>query len=775
MKNFSLIGVCLLICATAATGQTITVRSGDHETFSRLVMDIPLGTAWTLKRRGRGATLTLDLETAFFETNAVFTRISKSRLNTLTASGPVLELNLGCECSVRASLQSETMLVVDIADAPTPPPETLVELTPATPPEATQEATAVQPERRFGYGELLWKTKPDPVVEKEPQTVKAEADTSQSVEVKAETQTLPEVQDAVEIWQIEEKLLVEIGKAATRGLLDPNLALGPAEQPGDGSDGPHAEADKPSAPDHALDGRENVRTYSGIETREDPDQDSVVPEDGYVCPNDALIAVQDWGDTSRFGDQIGHWRSGLSEEFDRLNRTAALGLARNYVYFGFGIEARRTLALDGDLIAENAMLVALTDIVDGAPLEPHNALIHFTGCDSDIAFWAILAQKTLPKTTALNVDAALRTLNKLPVHLRIFLGPVLSNRLLEAGDIETANDVLRNVARAQNDPDSDLTMAQANIALETHQVDQAQDKLQSVISENTAASPVALIKLVDSKMEQFELISPQTATLAAAYAHEYRDTDLGPDLRRIHVLARSRSNQFDVAFDALDRLRKRDGSVSSRKLRSQVLGILAENADDITFLRFALPQSQTGAQAMDSAVANAMAARFLDLGFAQPALLLVAKDTTDKNQNARQILRARIALMQHDPSGADAELIGASGPDATMLRAQARAMAGDFQTATQLYETLNLETKAAEAAWLSSDWDHPLLLQSPLFKDAALLMQRNATGHVDDTGPEAMAGILAADHAMLSESQSTRVLLRSLLDAQKIDSAVGKF
>ncbi len=68
----------LIVWGAAAAAQTLQVRSGDHDGFTRLVIDIARGTQWTL---GPG-TDTYDSVIQFpenrfsFDTAEVFSRIS---------------------------------------------------------------------------------------------------------------------------------------------------------------------------------------------------------------------------------------------------------------------------------------------------------------------------------------------------------------------------------------------------------------------------------------------------------------------------------------------------------------------------------------------------------------------------------------------------------------------------------------------------------------------------------------------------------------------------
>jgi len=57
----ALVFIVLMCLAPWARAQTITVRSGEHDTFSRLVMLLPENANWTLEPNDRQATLLHEL------------------------------------------------------------------------------------------------------------------------------------------------------------------------------------------------------------------------------------------------------------------------------------------------------------------------------------------------------------------------------------------------------------------------------------------------------------------------------------------------------------------------------------------------------------------------------------------------------------------------------------------------------------------------------------------------------------------------------------------
>ena len=67
-----------------------------------------------------------------------------------------------------------------------------------------------------------------------------------------------------------------------------------------------------------------------------------------ACISSARLGFDTWTDARPFDEQIADLRSGLFQEFDRVDTDQAFKLAKLYAYFGFGAEAVSTLALVKD-------------------------------------------------------------------------------------------------------------------------------------------------------------------------------------------------------------------------------------------------------------------------------------------------------------------------------------------------------------------------------------------------------------------------------------------
>ena len=114
--------LAVLVGASAAGAATVAVRSGAHEGFTRLTMDLPRRLGWALNGSGARRTLRLDGTDLDFDLSQAFTRIGRDRVRALSGGGEdaTLVIDLGCDCDVDGFFAGESLLVIDIADPPAP-------------------------------------------------------------------------------------------------------------------------------------------------------------------------------------------------------------------------------------------------------------------------------------------------------------------------------------------------------------------------------------------------------------------------------------------------------------------------------------------------------------------------------------------------------------------------------------------------------------------------------------------------------------------------------
>lgn len=644
-----ILGVALIAAATGAAAQNVRVRSGEHDGFTRLVLNVPPGTDWALSRLKNGARLSVRLDDVTFDTQSVFARLTERRLDSITQTKPgaALEMKFGCECAASAFLYKNTMIVVDIA-----PQKALPPISADIPPPILEHLS-----------------KPSALRDLPVQNGLAEPLLRLSAN------------------GLQDQLMSRVVQGADREIVELNLA--PA--------GPRSSV-ATQIPQVPLDLPAHIEVSSILDelgTLGEPPFESFEPQP--ACISDAEIGFDTWSDGRPFAVQVANLRVALYQEFDRVVPETALTLAQVLTYFGFGAEAIQALRLTGHATPQGNRVQTIAQIIDDrTPTEPNP----FTGlqrCDGEAALWAVLAAGQLKPEAQL--DQIEQSYLKLPDHLRRHLGPKLAEILVQAQNLEAARRVLRSVERVEAEERPGATLAKAAVAKAEGKAEISEALLNDVISNPTAEveAPLALARLIEKRWAERGSVSNRQMDLVAGYALELRNSDLGPVMARSQAVALSLRNQFDPAFEILNAHTAEntwDGT------RNRVLQMLAERADDLTFLRLAMQMNLPQAGGLTTETAILLAKRFADLGFADQARTLANQGQDSGYNHERSRLRARAALLRGQPNDALAELGKDRTEPAQRLRAQALAQTGDYEAAVEILRQIGEEDKATRLSWI---------------------------------------------------------------------------
>ncbi|MBY6135537.1 hypothetical protein KUV61_06845 [Nocardioides marinus] len=812
-----------LLTAVGAQAQTIVTRSGEHDGFTRLVMRLPGNADWSLTQSGKTATVNIDAPEAVFDTSRVFRMIPRTRLQSLGQIGPgqPLRLQLGCDCKVTSYVQQNGYLVVDIRDLDTPVPRGATVATSSAPlgggvlpltspgsgyrfrfsggaatdarmalelataasqpastrvtPQAATEQTsqspapvAAPPEARIeDLGDVMLAQGRDSQPIQTPKPVEPEADPQVAASRMPDAGFLldmVETERAAVVNESEQRLLQQIGRAARQGLLKVG-ADGLPEAAIAGLD-PLGRSDRPLNPlDHIA-----VTSAIDRETGLKAGLDGAANQQMHCLP-DRAVAIQTWGDDSPFADQVSALRSALVREFDDVNPASVYALSRIYLYFGFGAESRSMLEILPEQDRDHpdaALLTAMASLLDGESLPVNHPFSGQQGCEGDTALWGALADGEIKRNAS--SDAIQLAFSKLPVHLRVHLGPRVSKMFAKTGDHHVAEAILRAVDRTGVEDVPEINLAEAAIAELEGDTEKVAEELTSEVAERTGSAPTALIELVALSVKERKALSPDVPDLVASYELENRDTELGADLRLAQVSSLALMGQFHDAFEELDDLTERDGPAARVAAIEPLMLLLTERADDVTFLQYALVFSGQATAGEAAPVAADVARRLLDLGFAEQAQTMLNKLSLEPEDERRRLMMAEAALELGKPHRALVELMGLEGTEANRLRAEALWRNGEYGRAGEYLLAEDDANAAARGFWHSENLDAIEAIntdEEPQFKAVATV-----TTQISETArdPEGLSP-LAHARALVESSEGTRGGITDLL--RRVGSAQG--
>jgi len=390
--------------AGIASAQGVTVQSGDHAGFTRLVARIGEDREWQITRDGREIHIAFPPDSPAFDLSRVYDLISHDRLRDVRDLDG-LALSLACDCTISITRYRNRYAVIDIADPEDEPPapEPAVDL-----PLFTGRATLPQ--------------RPGPALPTPPVT--PVLDTPQPAGFAME--------DAGNL------LAEQLARAAAAGLLDPApgqpLSLGdplPRQDPPTESSPPTEAPARPAAAPPPINAANAYDLNLGTTT------DRLTISAASSCIPAPARAVSEWSGNIGFFNGVGRLRADAYDDRGRLDEARALELAELYLVHGFGAEAAFWL---GEMQTPPAFQTAMADFVDYRTDGVFGTFADHELCPDDLLLWLFLSDSTaepLVETTA----TILAQYYALPTILRDMLGPDLARAFVRAGQGGAALEV----------------------------------------------------------------------------------------------------------------------------------------------------------------------------------------------------------------------------------------------------------------------------------------------------------------------------------------------
>jgi hypothetical protein len=706
-----MIRILLLVLAllpVIANAAPVTVQSGEHDGFTRLVFDYREPVDWQVGRTTDGYELRASNRSGYDFTQ-VFDLIGKGRLAAIWAdpqSGAV-RVGIACACHAIPFEFRPGIIVVDLRDG--------------APPKGSSFEIALD-----GSAAPDLSTRPEPRPRPRPETaatydwLSVPLDDSQ-VEDTPMPARLPDLEPSLE--PLREALLRQLSRGAAQGLVDmaiPKAGRGSAS--GNGS---------PSV-------QIRVGDLPGVESAT-PDQTNPISAAGLQCPSSASLDIATWGSDSPISEQLANSATGLIGEFDKPDPEAVARAVKFRIFAGFGAEARQMLQAFPIDLPDALLWRSLSYLVDGET-ETGGHFAGMAACDSPAALWALIADRS--EASHANRKAVLIAFSALPAHLRQVLGPDLAGLFLDSGDPESARAIKDAITRAPGSASSAVTMLEAEMLLKSGDPQAAEAELKAILADPGPTTSEALIAYVEARFAQSLPVNANVVPALEAIVLELAETDTRPNAVRALALAQASSGDFPAAFATTHDL---------PEVSQDVWQILAIQGTDSAVLSHAVRDETDTYPALKPDITETLVTRLLDLGFSRQAA-----NWLDTLSSPSPLLAARVALAKGDPRAALTWLSGASDADAAAIRASALLELGQYSEASMTFAEAGQAEAASVAARLTKDWGSLPEGQPDPWKSAAQFA-------VPATAPE--SGPLKRGNDLVETSAATRVAVTDLLKA----------
>lgn len=776
----------LVLSANFAMSQQLTVKSGEHDKFSRLVVYTQSPGAWRFGRVERGYELRLSQRENTFNISQAFSLIPRTRIKNLEDLGDGrLLIDTDCNCHAATFIASGGQIVIDIISGLAPSDSEIFEAFLDVPgakqiedarmvivnsPQGQSTSTA-----RLGLPLFPMTEKPQLALGEEAPENSFKGQSQRISDVGAvyganqnEAETVgsafAEQNPRDRVKETELALIEQIGRAAAQGLIDANLSTLEAEV--DRVTRPTKEVEAPSPPSvpefdpiENLDANAHVAVQTSID-RETALQKSVTlsTQEGRACLPDQYYAIETWGGEIQAGVDLAKHKSGFLGEFDQPDAEVVTALVRQLVYLTFGAEAKALVNRYGNLIDGADSLTQMSEIMDDLTAVESHQYSPQMGCDGNTALWAALAQPELRPGQEINTRAIIVSFSQLPLHLRRHLGPSLAKKFLDVGDTQTAVSLRNILGRAEGDHGPEFQYLEAQIDLEQGETQLAETRLTEIVNEDTRLSPTAALEIVNARLSQKQVVPQRILELVSTFAFEQQGSRLGIDLEIAQIQALTNNGDFVTAIAEFrnDVAEHKYNESEVAGLRHMILSELVGQGTNSDFLRHTVG-AEFDYNTLDEELRIAIAERLINLGFAQDARMLLDVAGTVPDTE-RRLDFAKIALLERKPDVALGYLAGLTTEDAERLRAQAHNMSGDYRLSSEIYSRLEDKSAQYEAAWRGGEWSQLLGSEEgniPAISQLILANERN-------TAPS-QEGVLMFNSGLLTKSEETRNILSGLL------------
>lgn len=731
----------LIVFPVIGVAQQAAVQTGEHGSFTRVVVTMPSSTQWRLGRNDNGYLLRLaDIEG--YDLRRFFDLIPRDRI--LEAfEGPEageLQLKVDCSCYADAFLESGNFLVIDIRDGAAPQNavfEAPIDLELPQPVE-TIETIVTQP-----YAPPVNRLLPL-VLPEHSDSEPSEIATPSQKTVIAETTVVPdEIETATTNLSGQGDDLLALEQAITESL-SRGLSQGMLEAERDPHDNGANQMPLGDSIPPGLQARTGI-DFSALP--QDPQID--VNQEGRLCLPDRYFDVASWGGEGTFSEQMGEARANLTGEFDRLDEEAVMAKARLFVFFGFGREAIQTLRLDGVSSQERQYLTSIAQIIDGDPVVT-NLFEGQVSCQSSVALWAMLVNGPGGLDGKVDPASVLRAFKKLPIGLQSHLGPPLSERFLAIGDEDSALRALA-VATSAPAPTVDAQLVETALMQELGETENALENLTELARTEAGTTAETMIAFLDAVAAGSISAQESDFDLAHVLRFENARRTEGAELGKAIMRAYVAQEEFGPARDLLNEL---SGEIENDDLTGLINTFATsatERLPDAEFLDVAFDMAvwPTAESAQD-----AMARRLLTLGFPEQGALLIEGGSGGTLSAERAALRAEIALMLGDAETALTYMdVAAIGAEDALRLAALDLLSGNTSIPNLRYDNTGPQRLWRRGAWGElSEGDDELLREASV----AILEENVAT-----LAPEAP---LESSRMLLGQSAQSRAVVDDLLD-----------
>lgn len=745
---------------TASAAAPAALQIGQHQSYSRIVISNLKHEKWSHEQNDESHTIRFGAYASGFDLAGILAKKNHDRIRNISTDNSSITFELNCDCTVDSFPVATEIFAIEIKD-----PDTLKFAT-----QNHEEMKYVETSNRLSFGKQenvanstlvrfpvrnsvsFPKSYQNAPVNDNINASKIRPRKTTGATIVATPSQQPQMVNQ-DINLLQKRLAAEFGLATTRGLLTrekmskkENSSLNPSFTPNSLEELFRTELKKEGLSVDKTGNTSLKQGETGLRTKSEK------------CISNNRFQISSWADDRPFTQQIGTANAVLYNPLGEIDIAKAANLARLYIYFGFGAEARQLLEMNSEIAQKWPELVEISYLLEGRSLKQEYSFSRPTHCKEQNAIWSALANSVNSSFIAEDEHEILSELSALPIHLRRLLAPRISNIFLKSGNKDAALAAMNTLKRAKYPLNNSSNFQEAVISIDNNEIETAIEQFSKVES-NSELAAEAFLETVKLKLSSGLEIDDATLNLLDSYAAEYEETDLGLKFQILGSHAIAAVGQYEKALARISTF----PSDSQTNPLLIVYGIIVEEATDVSFLENAFDRVQKQELSQNTILSLKFAERLSDLGFPQESQKFLSAIDDAEASDKKLLLQAKnlVALEQY----ADAEFLleNSDGPNFYQIKEKIFEHLGKTELASEYHNRMLAEVQNTT----NPDGRAPVTEQgeeiSSRINDISVLTETNVAA-IDVETPKMLARV----SEMLDESQDSRTQLKQLISDPEI-------
>jgi len=396
------------------------------------------------------------------------------------------------------------------------------------------------------------------------------------------------------------------------------------------------------------------------------------------CPDEAALDLKRLTGSQDFRAAMPALRSDIFDEMKQVNPAAVRALARHFVAFGLGAEARNVLAAFDTDGAPEKLILSMASVLEGEGATIGENLLLKPGCGPRAAVWhAAVASEGTSGTVREIYENARNAILDVPGPLRKILGARIALGLIDEGDRESAMRLWRNLETATGPRTPEMRLLAA-YAADGNQL----NNLLALAETRSPAAGEAAIRAANILLDtQNRAQAERLGSTLEDLTFIQRGTPFESPLSLAHARLQARYGNLAAALTVL--AEKADDQPERadhwRSIARETIRVATEGADPVTrphdFDTILASLKYLDDSAGSDAAKFSLVRKLMNIGGAPIVESVLKPEILERSTEARRLL-AEAKLLMGDATGARKLLDGLNDDESALLQKRTEATTG---------------------------------------------------------------------------------------------------